>query len=155
MYACLFYMGVLARKNKKSRSWFYIGACIINHKEITKVIALIIIGILIGFYIKKPEIKEVVKTEQAQKCSVVVTKVTNKDGSIIEKSEIVAEQKQVTEVKPVKSKKYLAGIKKEYDFLKQQDAIELSLGRKISQDISVVFSYSTNQVAGVGLMVEF
>ena len=81
---------------------------------------IILCAFFVGFFAakmieKKPEVQTFVKTEQAQKCSVVVTKVTNKDGSIIEKSEIVAEQKQVIEVKQVKSKKYIAGIKKEYD----------------------------------------
>lgn len=101
----------------------------------------------------KQEVKEVSQSQESE-CKVIVKKVTKPDGTIDEVTEFLAKNSQKQVIK-VKKNKYLAGLKYEYDFKDQQKAYELSLGRKVTDNLSLVFSYNTKQVAGIGVMVEF
>ena len=93
---------------------------------------------------------------QSQDCQVIVKKVTKPDGSVDEITEFLSSQRQKQEVKPqAKPKLYSVGLKREYDFKHQKDAYELSLGRKVTESLDVVFSYSSEKVAGVGVVVRF
>jgi hypothetical protein len=100
----------------------------------------------------EPQVSQV----QMQDCQVVVKKVTKPDGSVDEVTQFLSSQRQKQEVKPqAKPKLYSVGLKREYDFKHQNEAYELSLGRQINETFSVVVSYSTQQVAGVGVVVRF
>jgi hypothetical protein len=119
------------------------------------------IFILIGAYLCKrfqPETspnQPVISQKQEQQCKVIIKKVTKPDGTINEVTEILSSQSQKQEVKIKPVKLYGLGLKREYDFKQQKDAYEASISRSVNDSLDVVFSYNTEQVAGVGLVLRF
>lgn len=125
--------------------------------EIIKVLGYSLIGaFLFARFQPTQEIqKPIVEQKQESTCKAVVKKTINKDGSVDEVTEFLANNSQAQSLVVKPQKKYLAGLKYQNDFLNGKTGYELSIGRKINEDFAVIFSYNSNQVAGVGMVVNF
>jgi hypothetical protein len=123
-------------------------------------IAKYLLSALIGAFIfaqfqPKPNEQEVVQT-QKQDCKIVVKKVTKPNGEVDEVTEFLSSNSQKQEIKPKQKKNlYGLGLKHEYSFKNQSSSYEVSISRSIQDNLDLVFSYSTEQVAGVGIVVRF
>jgi hypothetical protein len=116
---------------------------------------IFIVGLCIGAFLfsKLAPKQQAVAVKQEQSCETVILKTTDKNGIMTEKIVFKAVQSQV--VKPINKKLYGLGLKKQYDFKKQSDSFELSLSRSVNDSLDILFSYSTEQVVGVGLVLRF
>jgi hypothetical protein len=124
--------------------------------EIVKACIFILIGAyLCARFMPVDKVEPVVTQSQGQECKVIVKKVTKPDGTIDEVTEFLSSQSQKQEVKAKPRKLYGLGLKREYDFKQQKDAYEASISRSVSDSLDVVFSYNSEQVAGVGVVVRF
>lgn len=128
--------------------------------ELIKVCIFMLLGaylctVFIKKDVKQPEITQ--KQEQKQDCKVIVKKITKPDGSVDEITEFLAssEQKQEQKVEPKKVNKYFVGLSREYNFKNQKEGYELHLGRKITDNLGVFFSYNSEQTAGLGVRLDF
>lgn len=114
---------------------------------------ILLVGVGVGYKLHvKPE-ASVPVVAQEQECKAQIVRVTRPDGTKEERLEVRSGQTQKVVV--AEKKKYLTGIKYEYDFKGQKQGYELTLGRKINDDLGVVFSYNSNHVAGVGFILQF
>jgi hypothetical protein len=115
-----------------------------------------LLGIYAGLSFRSnPDQAPQVAQKQSQECITTTIKVTAKDGTVTESTSFKASSSQTQEIKQVAKKLYGLGIKKQKDFKNQIQAYEFSLIRSVNDSFDILFSYNTEQVAGVGLVLRF
>lgn len=116
---------------------------------------IFIIGLCIGAFLfsKLATKQQAVAVKQEQSCEAVVLKTTDKNGLVTEKLTFKAVQSQ--QVKPIAKKLYGLAFKHQYDFKSKRAAYEFSVSRSLQDNLDILISYNTEQVAGVGFVVRF